>query len=196
MKRHAPATARNSGPLSEVLASELPDRGLVLEVASGTGEHAVFMARRFPLLEWQPTDSDPEALASVNAWIEEARLENLRAGLTLDAAEADWPIGEANAVLCVNMVHISPWIATEGLFKGASRVLSSGSPLILYGPFLEEEVQTAQSNLAFDQDLRRRDASWGLRRLEEVDRVALQNGLARTARYEMPANNLTLVYRK
>ncbi|MEC8715005.1 MAG: DUF938 domain-containing protein [Pseudomonadota bacterium] len=195
MKRHAPATARNSEPLAEVLAEELPDRGLVLEVASGSGEHAVFLARRFPALDWQPSDVDPEALASVDAWAAEAAVANLRPAITLDAAQANWPIAAADAVLCVNMVHISPWSAAVGLFAGAGRILTSGAPLVLYGPFIEPGRETAPSNLAFDQSLKQRNSEWGLRNTADLDALAADHGLRRTARHAMPANNLVLVYR-
>lgn len=196
MKRHAPATARNSQPLAEVLACELPASGTVLEIASGSGEHAVFMARRFPALDWQPSDRDAEALASVDAWAAEARLANLRPAIALDAAAPDWPIVSADALLCVNMVHISPWDAAVGLFAGAGRVLGSGAPLVLYGPFVEPDVETAASNHAFDQSLRQRDPAWGLRSTADLDRLAAGHGMTRTARCAMPANNLVLVYRR
>ena len=195
MKRHAPATARNSEPLAEVLAEELPDRGLVLEVASGSGEHAVFLARQFPALEWQPSDVDLEALASVDAWAAEAGCANLRPAIALDAAQANWPIAAADAVLCVNMVHISLWSAAVGLFTGAGRILTSGAPLVLYGPFIEPGRETAPSNLAFDQSLKQRNSEWGLRNTADLDALAADHGLRRTARYAMPANNLVLVYR-
>ena len=195
MKRHAPATARNSEPLAEVLAEELPDRGLVLEVASGSGEHAVFLARQFPALDWQPSDVDLEALASVDAWAAEAGCANLRPAIALDAAQANWPIAAADAVLCVNMVHISPWSAAVGLFTGAGRILTSGAPLVLYGPFIEPGRETAPSNLAFDQSLKQRNSEWGLRNTADLDALAADHGLRRTARYAMPANNLVLVYR-
>ncbi len=196
MKRHAPATARNSEPLAEVLAGELPNEGLVLEIASGTGEHAVFMARRFPALDWQPSDCATDALHSVDAWAQEAGLANLRPAIALDAAAGEWPVESADAVLCVNMVHISPWQATVGLFEGAGRVLASGAPLILYGPFLEADVDPAPSNLAFDESLKTRDPAWGLRQVGELDGLARANRLSRAARHIMPANNLVLVYRK
>ena len=195
MKRHAPATARNSQPLAEVLAEELPDRGLVLEVASGSGEHAVFLARQFPALGWQPSDVDVEALASVDAWAAEAAGANLRPAIALDAAQANWPIAAADAVLCVNMVHISPWSAAVGLFTGAGRILTSGAPLVLYGPFIEPGRETAPSNLAFDQSLKQRNSEWGLRNTADLDELAADHGLRRTARHAMPANNLVLVYR-
>jgi len=196
LKRHAPATARNSQPLAEVLARELPASGTVLEIASGSGEHAMFMARRFPALDWQPSDRDAEALASVDAWAAEARLANLRPAIALDAAAPDWPIVSADALLCVNMLHISPWDAAVGLFAGAGRVLGSGAPLVLYGPFVEPDVETAASNHAFDQSLRQRDPAWGLRSTADLDRLAAGHGMTRTARCAMPANNLVLVYRR
>ena len=196
MKRHAPATARNAEPLAEVLAKELPDEGLVLEVASGAGEHAVFLADRFPKLRWQPSDTDNDALGSIHAWQSEAGLENLAQPIALDAARADWPIRSADALLCVNMVHISPWDATEGLFRVAETILGPTAPLILYGPYIEDDVETAPSNLAFDRSLKQRDRSWGLRHLDAMDRLAAKHGFSRTARHVMPANNLVLVYRK
>lgn len=196
MKRHAPATARNSEALASVLAKELPQSGLVLEVASGTGEHAVFMASRFPALVWQPSDIDPGSLASVDAWARDAKRANLLPAIALDALDDTWPIEQADALLCVNMVHISPWSAAEGLFEGGGRLLEHGAPLVLYGPFIEQDTTTAESNMAFDASLRARDPSWGLRSAERIDRLASSNGLTRTARHEMPANNLTLVYRR
>ncbi|WP_379549532.1 DUF938 domain-containing protein [Erythrobacter sp. W53] len=196
MKRHAPATARNSEAVADVLERELPAQGRLLEVASGSGEHAVFFARRFPQLEWQPSDLDPEALASVDAYAAEAGLANILPAIRLDASEAEWSIESADAILCVNMVHISPWEATQGLFSGAGNVLATGAPLILYGPYVEDGVETAPSNIAFDQSLKSRDPRWGLRALEDIDALAARSGFARSARYTMPANNLTLVYRQ
>ena len=196
MKRHAPATARNAEPLANVLASELPEKGLVLEIASGTGEHAVFLARRFPQLRWQPSDRDEGALDSIRAWASEAALENIADPILLDAASIEWPIEHADALLCVNMVHISPWEATEGLFAGAAEVLGRGAHLILYGPFIEDAVETAASNLAFDRSLKDRDSRWGLRRLDDLDRLAAKHRFVRTERHAMPANNLVLVYRQ
>ena len=195
MKRTAPAAARNSAPIAEVLAQELPESGTVLELASGTGEHAVFMARRFPDIVWQPTDPDIEALGSIAGWGEEAGLANLRPPLELDARSPVWPIANADAVVCINMVHISPWAASEGLFEGASRLLDKGAPLILYGPYFEDGKETALSNLAFDESLKARNPEWGIRTVAAMDELAARTGFARTARYEMPANNLTLVFR-
>lgn len=196
MKRHAPATLRNREPIARILADELPPHGVLLEIASGTGEHAGFFARLFPGLHWQPSDPDPAALASIEAWRAAEGLANLAPPLVLDAAGAHWPIDAADAMLCVNMIHISPWEATEGLFAGAARLLPPGAPLVLYGPFLESDVETAPSNLAFDADLRARDARWGLRDLARVDHLADGAGFSRTRRVAMPANNLSLVYRR
>lgn len=196
MKRYAPATERNREPLGDVLDQELPATGLLLEIASGTGEHAAYFAGRYPHLEWQPTDPDADARASIAAWRAEAGLPNLRPPLMLDASSSDWPVGTADAILCVNMVHISPPEATEGLMAGAGRVLVSDAPLVLYGPYLEAGVATAPSNIAFDASLKARNPHWGLRTVAWLDALAQSNGLARTRRTEMPANNLVLVYRK
>ena len=196
MKRTAPAAARNSAPIADVLAQELPASGTVLEVASGTGEHAVFMARRFPDIVWQPTDPDTDALGSIAGWAEEARLANLKPPLELDTRSPDWPLTRGDAVVCINMVHISPWAASEGLFGGAARVLDTGAPLILYGPYIEDDVETAPSNLAFDESLKARNPEWGIRNIAAMDDLAARTGFTRTARHAMPANNLTLVYRR
>jgi hypothetical protein len=195
VKRHAPATARNRAPIAAVLAEELPATGLVLELASGSGEHAVHFARAFPQLQWQPSDPDPAALASIEAWRSEAGLENLCAPLAIDAA-GDWPIAAADAVVCINMIHISPTTSSEGLFAGAGRVLGPSAPVVVYGPFREAGVTPAATNLAFDADLKARDPCWGLREVEWLDALAHSHALARTRRVEMPANNLMLIYRR
>lgn len=195
-KRHAPATLRNRNAILAVLLDELPTRGLILEVASGSGEHAVHFATAMPQLDWQPSDPDPAALASIDAWAAEPGLDNLRPSLPLDAASADWPLPRADAILCCNMVHIAPWSAAEGLFAGAGRLLQPGAPLILYGPFIEADVPTAESNLAFDASLRDRDPAWGLRAVTALDALATAAGLHRTRRTAMPANNLILVWRR
>ena len=195
--RVSPSTARNREPILDVLRACLPSQGEVLEIAAGAGEHAVYFARAFPGLEWRPTDPDPQALASISAWREHAGLPNLMAPLALDAAEPDsWPISRADAVISINMVHISPWRATQGLMAGAGRVLPAGGVLFLYGPYLEDEVPTAPSNLAFDESLKSRNPEWGIRRREEVEAEARRQGLALERRVEMPANNLALVLRK
>jgi len=195
-RREAPATARNRDPILSVLRDVLPVSGHVLEIASGTGEHAIHFAAALPDLVWQPTDPDDNARASIAAWGEQAELANLRAPLELDAASHEWPITEAQAVVCINMIHISPWSATEGLMAGAARVLESGYPLVLYGPYRREGIALAPSNAAFDEDLKRRNPEWGLRSVETVRACALDNGLAFDSLVEMPANNLMLVFRK
>lgn len=195
--RSAPAVARNRDPILTVLRERLPSRGLVLEIAAGTGEHAVHFARAFPGLMWRPTDPDPTALSSIAAWRTAEGLENLLAPLPLSAAEPGaWPVTQADAVVCINMVHISPWAATEGLLRGAGEVLPKGGVLYLYGPYREAGVPTAPSNEAFDADLKRRNPAWGLRHVGEVATEAAENGLELVARVEMPANNLSLVFEK
>ena len=196
MKRHAPATERNRDVIAEVLAKELPASGLVLEIASGTGEHAVHFARKFPGLQWQPSDPDPAAVASIAAWREESGSANLRPPLELSTLEDAWPLHHADAIFCANMIHISPWSSARGLFHQGARLLEQGAPLILYGPFLEAGIETAPSNLAFDESLRTRDASWGLRHTGDVDALSQGEGFIRASRHEMPANNLALVYRR
>ena len=194
-KRHAPATMRNRDAIAAVLADELPPAGLALEVASGSGEHVVYFAARFPDLQWQPSDPDGAALASIAAWTREARCSNVRPPLLLDASAADWPVARADAMLCINMVHISPWAATLGLMAGAGRLLAAGAPLILYGPFVEDDVPTAPSNVEFDASLRARDAAWGLRNTRDVSAAAAAHGLRLARCVAMPANNLMLIYR-
>lgn len=192
MRRHAPATARNREPIAAVLAEELPAAGLVLEVASGTGEHVAAFAERFAQLDWQPSDPDPEALDSIADWCE--GLANVRPPVALDAAAAEWPVARADALLCINMVHISPWAATLGLMAGAARLLAPGAPLILYGPYRREGVETAPSNEAFELWLKEKSPDYGLRHLEEVAAAAEGFDLARVV--EMPANNLMPVFRR
>jgi Protein of unknown function (DUF938) len=192
----APAALRNRDPIAAVLREVLPGEGTVLEVASGSGEHAVHFARLFPRLEWRPSDPDPAALESIAAWRGEAGLANLLEPLRLDAAAQAWPVVGADALLCINMVHISPWAATVGLMRGAGRLLAAGAPLILYGPYRRAAMPTAPSNEAFDRSLRARDPQWGLRDLEAVEAEALGRGLRLERVTEMPANNLTLVFRR
>jgi hypothetical protein len=177
-----------------VLAEWLPSSGLVLEIASGTGEHAVHFAKAFPGLAWQPSDADQGAVASIGAWREAAQLPNLHPPLLLDASAAEWPIDRADALLSINMVHISPWTAALGLIAGAGRVLPEGGPLILYGPWIRDDVPTAPSNLAFDADLRRRDACWGLRRVKEFAGAAQATGYDLAEVRSMPANNSMLLF--
>jgi hypothetical protein len=194
-RRSAPAVLRNREHIAEVLREWLPERGLVLEVASGTGEHTVYFAERFPKLEWQPSDTHPDALASIASWRDAGGLPNVRPPLGLDASAPQWPIERADAVLNINMVHISPWAAALGLLGAAARVLTTGGPLILYGPWLKDDIPTAPSNLAFDRDLRSRDPEWGLRRVEEFAAAAEKCGLRLEQTRLMPANNLMLLLR-
>lgn len=191
VRRQAPAAARNVEPIGDVLADWLPSTGTVLEIASGTGEHALAFARRFPNLAWQPSDPDPQALASIEAWRMDGP-SNFLPARKLDVCEADWAVGEADAILCINMVHISPWEASLGLLDGAAKLLRAGGSLILYGPWLEAEVETAPSNLAFDQSLKSRDPRWGLREVGDFAAEAALRNLAVAGRRAMPANNIML----
>ncbi len=193
----SPSTARNREPILLALKPRLPEQGLVLEIASGAGEHAVYNAAAMPHLLWQPTDPSPEALASIAVWRDHAGLPNLLPPLQLDAARPElWPTRNADAVVNINMIHISPWSATQGLMAGAGRVLPIGGALFLYGPYLERDVETAPSNLAFDQSLRSRNPAWGIRDLDAVAALAAEHGLKLSERIAMPANNLVLVLRK
>lgn len=195
-RRSSPSAARNRDPILAVLRRVLPADGLVLEIAGGTGEHAVHFAGALPGLEWQPTDPDEESRRSIAAWRAEAGLPNLRAPLALDVTEAEWPVERADAIVCINMVHISPWAATVGLLAGAGRRLPPGAPLVIYGPFRQAGVPTAPSNDAFDQSLRARNPAWGLRDVEAVAAEAAGQGLSLPEIVPMPANNLTLVFRR
>lgn len=195
-RRFAPAAARNRGPILDALRGRLPASGLLLEVASGSGEHAVHLAAAFPALTIQPSDPDPEARASIAAWAAETGLPNIRPPLALDAAAAAWPAARADAVLCINMIHIAPWQACEGLVRGAARLLPPGGPLVLYGPFRRGGAHTAPSNAAFDESLRAQDPRWGVRDLEAVAALAAAEGFAAPEVVPMPANNLTLVFRR
>ena len=192
-RRYAPATLRNRDPILAELRPLLPPRGLVLEVASGSGEHVAHFAAALPALAWQPTDLDPENRASIAAWCQ--GLGNVRAPIAMDASAA-WPIAAADAVLCINMIHIAPWAATEGLIRGATRALPPGGTLILYGPYRRQGVATAPSNEEFDASLRARDPAWGLRHLEEVAALAAAAGFGPPAVTALPANNLLVVFRR
>jgi hypothetical protein len=191
IRRQAPAAARNVGPIGDILADWLPSEGLVLEIASGTGEHALAFAQLFPRLDWQPSDPDPVALESIAAWQVDGPA-NLLPPLRLDVCEVAWPVNEADAILCINMVHISPWEASLALLDGARKLLSQGAPLILYGPWLEAEVGTAPSNMAFDESLKARDPRWGLRQVEKFTAEAELRGFVLAGRRAMPSNNIML----
>lgn len=196
LRRSAPAALRNREPIAQVLGEWLPQSGLVLEIASGTGEHVVYFAEQFPGLEWQPSDIHSDALTSIEAWVAVAGKANIRKPIEIDASKADWPIGEVAAVLSINMVHISPWQSALGLLEGAARILPAGAPLILYGPWLCNAIETASSNLEFDQQLRARDPQWGLRTVEDFAAAAAQRGLELKQTAAMPANNLMLLVEK
>jgi SAM-dependent methyltransferase len=193
-KRYAPATERNRDVIVDVLRSVLPETGTVLEVASGTGEHIIHFARAFPALQWQPSDYDTAGLASIAAWSAEAGLPNVMRPAQIDASAIEWPIAEVDAILCINMIHISPWAATAGLMAGAGRILSRGGLLYLYGPYREIDVPTAESNEAFDVSLKARNPEWGLRCKEDVIALAAEQGLEFQRRIAMPANNLSLIF--
>jgi SAM-dependent methyltransferase len=194
--RTTPAAARNRDPILQVLRDRLPQPALVLEIASGTGEHAAWFSSALPAVTWQPTDLDAEALESIAAWRDSAALPNVLPPLLLDASAETWPVARADAVVAINMVHITPWTATQGLIAGAARVLTSDGLLFLYGPFRERGMHTAAGNAAFDADLRARNPSWGVRDLDEITALAGQHGLKTRERIEMPASNLSVVFRR
>ena len=195
-RAHAPATARNREPILAVLSRVLPASGLVLEVSSGTGEHAAFFAAALPHLTWQPTDRDDRSLLSIGAHRAAAGLRNLLPPLLLDASSPDWPVARADAIVCINMIHIAPWAACAGLMAGAARILSPGGALYLYGPYKEGGAHTAESNHRFDLDLQLRDSAWGVRDLEDVIALAAGHGLRHTETVTMPANNRSVVFVK
>jgi SAM-dependent methyltransferase len=208
LRQHAPSAERNRGPILAVLERVLPaacrsgesgesgNTGTVLEIASGTGQHAVHFAQAFPQLTWQPSDADDEARASIAAWTAHSGLANVRAPLALDVREAEWGIDAADAMVCINMIHISPWASAQGLIAGAQRLLPPGGVLVLYGPYRRGGAHTADSNAAFDQQLRQRNPEWGVRDMEDVVALADAAGFACDEPIAMPANNFMLVFRK
>ena len=189
-----PSTGRNAEPILEVLKTLLPAEGLVVEVASGSGQHAVRFALEFPDLIWQPTDIDPDHRRSIATWSE--GLHNVLKPLDLDATVSDWPVARANAVICINMIHIAPWSAGLGLLAGAGRILGPGEALYLYGPYMIDGAHTSESNARFDEILKSRHPSWGLRNLADVVSAALDAELKLDRTVEMPANNLSVIFRK
>jgi SAM-dependent methyltransferase len=193
-RRFAPAAARNREPILDVLRAHLPASGTALEIASGSGEHAVAFAAAFPTLVWQPSDPDPANRASIAAWIAAEGTPNLLPPIDLDATAEIWPLATADAVVCINMIHIAPWAACLGLLRGAARLLAPGGLLYLYGPFKRDGMHTAPSNEAFDESLRARDPAWGVRDLGEVCQAA--EGFALAATVAMPANNLSVLFRR
>lgn len=196
-RRFAPAAARNRDVILEVLRRHLQGQGVVLEIASGTGEHIAHFASELGAgLAFQPSDPDAGARASIDAWSQSLGLANVRPAIALDAASPDWPVAHADALVCINMVHISPWPATVGLMHGAARVLPAGGILYLYGPFRREGRHTAESNDRFDKDLRQQNPLWGVRDLEDVDALATAAGFGAPAIEDMPANNFSLIFRR
>lgn len=195
-RRFAPAAARNRAAILDAIRDDLPAGGLVLEVASGSGEHVVHFAAALPGLTFQPSDPEAAARASIDAWAAGSGLANIRPALAIDAAAPGWPVAAVDAVVCINMIHIAPWAAAEGLLRGAAAILPPGAPLILYGPFRRGGAHTAPSNAAFDADLRARDPAWGVRDLEAVAALAAAQGFGPAAVTEMPANNLTVAFRR
>lgn len=199
-KRHAPATVRNRDPILDVLKGILPATGTVLEVASGSGEHIAYFAPRFPSLVWQPSEAEPAFFPSIAAWCNDEELlgrnTNVRPPVRLDASEETWPVDQADAVLAINMLHISPWESCKGLLTGAGRILSRDGLLYLYGPFRQRNTPAAASNESFDQMLRQQNSRWGLRYLDDVTTLAAENGLTPVQVISMPANNLSVIFRK
>ena len=190
------AAERNKGPILDVLRPVLPKQGLVLEIASGTGQHVVHFATALPELRWQPTDADPQLRESIADSVGTADLSNVNAALQLDVLKTPWPVREADALLCINMIHISPWTATVALFDGARDTLSADDVLFVYGPYRRDYHHTAPSNEVFDASLRARNPQWGVRDLEEVTRTAATAGFVREDVIAMPANNFSVIFRK
>ncbi len=197
-RRHAPAALRNRQPILDVLRTALPREGSVLEIGSGSGEHVIFFAEAFPRLAWQPSDVDDASLASIAAWAADSPRANLAAPIWLDAARSPWPDivpRQFDAMVCINVIHIAPWPVCQGLMTGAAAALRPGAPLVLYGPFMRDGRHTAPSNAAFDRMLRETDPRFGMRDLADVAAEAANNGLALESVVEMPANNLSVIFR-
>jgi SAM-dependent methyltransferase len=196
LRQRSPSAERNREPILAVLQHALPHTGLVLEIACGTGQHVTHFASALPDLVWQPSDPDVDARASIAAWTAHAGVANVRAPLALDVRRTPWGIDSADAIVCINMIHISPWAASEALFAGAARVLRSGGMIFLYGPYRRNGAHTAASNEAFDLQLQSRDPAWGVRDMEAVVELAASAGFEAEEPVAMPANNFSLVFRK
>lgn len=192
----SPAAERNKNAILEQLRVHLPTRGTVLELASGTGQHAVHFAANLPQLRWQPSEPDPALRAAIAERLTDAGLDNVAEPIDLDVTAAAWLVAQADALVCINMIHIAPWAAAQGLLRGAGLVLRPGAPLVLYGPFRRGDAHTAESNAAFDRSLRTRNRAWGVRAMEDVTGLAEANGLALDEIAAMPANNFVVVYRR
>jgi SAM-dependent methyltransferase len=196
LREHSPSAERNREPILAVLQQVLPRAGTVLEIASGTGQHILHFAAALGGLDWQPSDPEAAARASISAWIAHSGLTNVHAPLDLDVRREPWGIDAADAMLCINMVHISPWAASQALFDGAARILPQDAVLVLYGPYRRGGAHTAPSNEAFDLQLRSRNPQWGVRDMEAVQQLGDAVGFSCDAPIAMPANNFSLVFRK
>ncbi len=203
MKQYAPATQRNREPILEVLLQVLPPSGTILEVASGTGEHAVFFAPRLQPRRWLPSDANPGRLASIDTWVKEFKIENLSTPIEIDVSSSIWAVEDSTllnkpitAIVNINMIHISPWAACLGLMAGAGRILPPGGILYMYGPYKQDGKHTAPSNEAFDASLRMQNPEWGVRDLDEVVAAALSQQLFLLKTVQMPANNLSVVFQR
>ena len=196
VRRFAPAAERNRGPILEALRRLVPNGARVLEVASGTGQHAAHFAAALPTTRWQPSEADPGALASIAAWAAIEGASNVCEPVVVDAASPDWPVGVFDVLYCSNLVHIAPWSCALGLLRGAGRHLSPGGLLVLYGPFRLDGRHTSESNVAFDRALRARDPRWGVRDLREVEEKAAERGLRFREKVQLPANNLVVVFER
>lgn len=194
---YAPSTARNIEPISNLLQPLLPQRGLVLEIASGAGEHITHLAELSNAgLVFQPSDPGDVERASADAWAHVRKLPNVRPAINIDAAAAQWPIDQADVIFCINMIHISLWAATVGLMRNAARILPPGGMLFTYGPYRRDGTHTSDSNAAFDESLRQRNPEWGIRDVGEITDLAQFNGLQAPEIIQMPANNLSLIFRR
>lgn len=196
LRLHAPAALRNRDLIADVLQSALPPRGLLLEIASGSGEHCIRFGERLPHHVIQPSDPSPQARASIDAWTLSSGVTNVRPALDIDASLPDWPIGHADAVLCINMIHITPWRATLGLFAGAAKYLTAGGLLYTYGPYMCGNKHTSEGNAAFDLSLRRDNPEWGIRSIEALSELANARGFSAPHMIPMPSNNFSLIFKR
>ncbi len=196
LRLHAPAALRNRDLIADILATVLPATGYFLEIASGSGEHCIRFAERFPGATIQPSDPEPRSRASIDAWVNALGLTNVKPALTIDASLPDWPTGPVDAIVCINMIHISPWQATVGLFRGAAKYLAPGGVLYTYGPYMRGGAHTSEGNAAFDASLRNDNPDHGIRSLEAITDLAHQSGLTAPRVIEMPSNNLSLIFNR
>jgi len=196
LRLQAPAAQRNRDLIADVLAKTIRPDGLILELASGSGEHCLRFAERFPGAVLQPSDPSPRARASIDAWAQSSGLTNIRPALDLDASLAAWPLESADAMICINMIHIAPWEATLGLFKGAATYLTHAGTLFTYGPYMRDGAHTSDGNRSFDADLRAENPRWGIRSIEALTEVAQDNGISAPEIVAMPSNNFCLIFKK